>query len=113
MIHDPQHTLTHVAVKAPATLKLVFADGADYLLDLSETLRAYPALATLTDPEVFARARLDARGGYVIWIEDELEMVADNLRHLADEQAGGGHICGTGSSTYSPITSTGRQGATS
>ena len=92
MIHDPQHTLTHVAVEAPATLKLVFADGADYRLDLSETLRAYPALAALTDPEVFARARLDARGGYVIWIEDDLEMAADNLRHLAVEQAGGiGH----------------------
>ena len=92
MIHDPQHTLTHVDAEAPATLKLVFADGADYQLDLSETLRAYPALAALTDPTVFAQARLDARGGYVIWVEDELEMAADNLRHLAVEQAGGiGH----------------------
>ena len=47
-------------------------------------------------------------------------MAADNLRHLAAEQAGGiaaltngDHNCGTGSSTYNPMTSTGRQGVTS
>jgi hypothetical protein len=49
-------------------------------------------LATLAEPELFSRASLDARGGYVIWTEDNLEMTADNLRHLAIEQAGGiGH----------------------
>jgi predicted XRE-type DNA-binding protein len=35
---------------------------------------------------------LDSRGGYVVWIEDDLEMAADNLRNLAIEQAAGiGH----------------------
>lgn len=46
----------------------------------------------LADPAFFATARLDSRGGYVVWIEDDLEMAADNLRNLAVEQAGGiGH----------------------
>jgi hypothetical protein len=92
MIHDPQHTLTHVSVEAPATLKLTFADGATFRLDLATTIQAHAALAALNDAEVFAKARLDSRGGYVIWIDDDLEMAADNLRHLAVEQAGGiGH----------------------
>lgn len=51
-------------------------------------------LQPLADPALFAQARLDARGGYVIWTDDELELAADNLRHLATEQAGGiGHEC--------------------
>lgn len=92
MIHDPQHTLTHVSVAAPATLRLVFADGMTFPLDLATTIQTHTALAALADPSVFGKARLDARGGYVIWVEDELEMAADNLRHLAVEQAGGiGH----------------------
>jgi hypothetical protein len=92
MIHDPQHTLTHVSVEAPATLRLVFADGMTFSLDLATTLQTHTALAALADPEVFSKARLDARGGYVVWSDDDLEMAADNLRHLAVEQAGGiGH----------------------
>jgi hypothetical protein len=92
MIHDPQNTLTHVSVEAPVTLQLIFADRATFRLDLARTIQSYPALAALADPEIFGKAHLDTRGGYVVWIEDDLEMAADNLRHLAVEQAGGiGH----------------------
>lgn len=92
MIHDPQHTLTTLAVSGPGKLRLGFGDGAAFDLDLVPLIASHPALARLADTAVFNQARLDARGGYVLWIEDELEMAADNLRHLAVEQAGGiGH----------------------
>lgn len=92
MIHDLQHTLTLVEVTGPAQLRLAFADGAEYPLDLAPVICAYPALALLSDPALFATARLDTRGGYLVWIDDDLEMAADNLRNLAVEQAGGiGH----------------------
>lgn len=92
MIHDPQHTLTALAVTGPQRLRLTFADGLACGLDLAPTIRAHAALAALADPALFAQARLDARGGYVVWVDDDMEMAADNLRHLAVEQAGGiGH----------------------
>jgi len=92
MIHDPQHTLTAVAVTAPQGLRLSFADGASFDVDLAPVIRQYRALMPLADAALFEKARLDARGGYLIWIDDDLEMAADNLRHLAVEQAGGiGH----------------------
>lgn len=92
MIHDPQHTIKALSVRGPAALLLTFADGATLPLDLSDTIQKHPALAALADPALFSRARLDALGGYVVWVDDELELAADNLRHLAIEQAGGiGH----------------------
>ena len=92
MIHDPQHTLVALAVRGHSGLLLTIADGATLALDLATTIQKHAALAALADPALFATARLDARGGYVVWQEDELEMAADNLRHLAVEQAGGiGH----------------------
>lgn len=92
MIHDPQHTLTALAVRQPAMLDLTFADGACLAVDLAGWSAQVPALAALADPQLFATARLDALGGYVVWIEDDLELAADNLRNLAIEQSGGiGH----------------------
>ena len=72
MIHDPQHSLTQVEVTGPAQLRLSFADGAEHSLDLAPVIRAYPALAPLADAVLFAAVRLDARGGYLVWREDEL-----------------------------------------
>lgn len=46
----------------------------------------------LGDASLFSQARIDARGGYVVWIDDDLELAADNLRNMAIEQSGGlGH----------------------
>lgn len=89
MIHDPQHTIKVLAVRAPAGLTLTFADGATLVVDLAGITKTHPALAALSDPKLFATARTDALEGYVVWIDDELEMAADNLRNLAIEQAGG------------------------
>ncbi len=92
MIHDPQHTISAMTVRPPCALTLTFADGETLLVDLSGVAKAYPALSALSDPVLFASARMDARGGYVIWIDDDLEIAADNLRNMAIEQAGGiGH----------------------
>lgn len=89
MIHDPQHTIAALAVRPPAGLTLTFSDGATLAVDSAETLKTHPVLAALNDSALFASARIDGLGGYVIWIEDELEMAADNLRNMATEQAGG------------------------
>lgn len=89
MIHEPHHTIQTLAVQLPASLKLTFADGAAFDVDLTDTIQKHPALAALSDPALFTRARIDAAGGYVVWLDDELEMAADNLRNLAVEQAGG------------------------
>jgi len=89
MIHDPQHTIKALAVRLPHGLTLTFADGATFAVDLGCVIRSHPALAGLADADVFVQARLDALGGYVVWVDDDLEMAADNLRHLAVEQSGG------------------------
>jgi hypothetical protein len=92
MIHDPHHTIAALAVRPPCALTLTFADGATLPVDLSSAVKDYPALAALADPHLFATARIDALGGYVVWVEDDLELAADNLRSMAIEQSGGiGH----------------------
>lgn len=92
MIHDPHHTIAALTVRPPFALTLTFADGVTLPVDLAGAVKAYPALAALGDPKLFASARVDARGGYVVWIDDDLELAADNLRNMAVEQAGGiGH----------------------
>lgn len=92
MIHQAQHTLVGVAAAVGSKLALSFADGAVFNVDLGPVIARHPSLARLLEAKLFRRARLDARGGYVVWIDDELEMAADNLRHIGVEQAGGiGH----------------------
>ena len=92
MIHDAQHTLIEASVTAPHVLRLRFADGETFIVDLAAVIRTHPALAALSDTTVFANAHVDARGGYVVWVPDDLEIAADNLRNIAVEQAGGiGH----------------------
>lgn len=91
MIHDWQHTITALQTLPGMQLLLTFADGFRAEVDLRPWSRRKP-LAALADPQVFRCARLDARGGYVVFIDDDLELAADNLRNLAVEQAGGiGH----------------------
>lgn len=86
--HPRQFTITRLRVTGPDSLSLRFADGAEFELDLSRTIARYPALAALADAKLFATAKADARGGYVVWAADDLEMASDNLRALAVDQAG-------------------------
>ena len=89
MIHELQHTIRALSVSGPSALTLTFADGATMALDLAPIISKHPALSALCDPVLFAKARVDALGGYVVWVDDDLEMAADNLRNAAIEQAGG------------------------
>ncbi len=84
--------ITGVEVIPPYSLRLTFADGKTYVVDLDEWIASSQALQALRDTALFATARIGFGGATVEWIEDELDLAADNLRNLAVEQAGGiGH----------------------
>ncbi|MDR1934857.1 MAG: DUF2442 domain-containing protein [Candidatus Accumulibacter sp.] len=83
-------TLTAVKARAPSLLRLEFADGQRFELDVAPLIRRYRALFPLADPAVFATAALGEGGGSVVWSRDgDLELAADNLRARAVEAAGG------------------------
>ena len=84
--------LTAVEALRDHRLRLTYADGQTFLVDLSERIRTTGFLAPLKDAALFSQAKVGFAGRSVDWIEDELDLGADNLRHLAVEQAGGiGH----------------------
>lgn len=84
--------LTAVEPLPDYRLRLAYADGKTFLVDLSELILTSNSLAPLRDADLFAQARVGFAGRSVDWIEDELDLGTDNLRHLAVEQAGGiGH----------------------
>lgn len=84
--------LTKVETLPEYRLRLVFADGQTFEVDLSEWIYTTPSLYRLKDPELFAQAGVGFGGWSVEWIQDELELGSDNLRNLGVEQAGGiGH----------------------
>ena len=84
--------LTAVEALPDYCLRLTYADGQAFVVDLSERIRTTSFLAPLTDAALFAQAKVGFAGRSVDWIEDELDLGTDNLRHLAVEQAGGiGH----------------------
>ncbi len=92
MIHDPQLTIAAHAVRLPYGLSVTFADGETFQVDLEPMIKTYPVMRPLGDSDLFKQAHPDARGGYVVWIDDDLELAADNLRNMAIEQSGGiGH----------------------
>lgn len=81
--------LTDVAVAAPSSLLLSYADGEQLLVNLDEIIPRHPTLQALGDPKVFATAALGEWRDSVIWMDDDnLELASDNLRARALEQAG-------------------------
>jgi Protein of unknown function (DUF2442) len=84
--------LTAVEALPDYRLRLSYADGQTFEVDLSDRIFTTVFLAPLRDATLFAQAKLGFAGRSVDWIEDELDLGTDNLRHLAVEQAGGiGH----------------------
>lgn len=84
--------LTSVHALPEYRLKLEYADGKKLEVDLSQIIFKSRFLRPLIDKTLFAQARLGFMGGSVDWVEDELDLGADNLRNMAIEQAGGiGH----------------------
>lgn len=73
-------------------LRLAYADGQTFEVDLREWIATSRALKALRNAALFAKARVGFGGRSVEWIEDELDLGSDNLRNLAIEQSGGiGH----------------------
>jgi DNA-binding transcriptional regulator YiaG len=78
-----------VAVGAePWTLRVRWDRGEESLIDVSgmiETFRVYAPLRQ--SPELFRRVRVGEYGTDVVWTDD-IDMSADTLRRLAQEQSG-------------------------
>jgi len=73
-------------------LRLTYADGQSFEVDLRQWIASSTVLRPLADPVLFAQARLGFGARSVDWIDDELDLGTDNLRNLAIEQSGGiGH----------------------
>ena len=84
--------LTAVKALSNCCLELVYADGQTFEINLTEWIAESKALSPLKDAELFAQVKLYDFGTAIFWIEDELDLGADNLRNLAIEQSGGiGH----------------------
>lgn len=91
MNNDPLRIST-VQARSDSRLFLVFADGFSATVDISSWIAETRALKALSDPDIFSRAQVGEWGTSVVFIDDELDLGADNLRNLAVEQAGGiGH----------------------
>ncbi len=92
MTNDPLR-ITHVAALTDRlALHVVFGDQYAPVIDLTDWIANTKALARLKDPKLFAKVRVGDHGASVVWIDDVLDLGADNLRNLAAEQTGGiGH----------------------
>lgn len=80
--------LTAVEALPDYRLRLTYADDQTFEVDLSDWINTTKALVALKDMALFAQAKVGFAGHHVDWIEDELDLAADNLRNLAIEQAG-------------------------
>ena len=84
--------LKAVQVLDGARLRLEYADGEAFAVDLTDLIRTTKALRPLRDQALFATVRLDAYGRSVEFANGGIDLAADNLRNLAIEQSGGiGH----------------------
>lgn len=73
-------------------LKITYADGRDFNIDLSDWIKTSSFLKPLQDPSLFATAKVNEGGRAVEFGKGEIDLAADNLRNLAIEQSGGiGH----------------------
>jgi hypothetical protein len=84
--------LTTVEVLDEFKLYLAYADGQTFIVDLSALISSQAFLVPLKERSLFTQAKVGLGGYSVDWIEDELDLGSDNLRHLGVEQSGGiGH----------------------
>jgi DNA-binding transcriptional regulator YiaG len=88
----PRKTLPRIAAVTaagkPMTLRILWNKGDESLVDVSgvvATFRVYEPLRHA--PELFRQVRLGEHGTDIVWA-DEIDMSADTLWRLAQEQAG-------------------------
>lgn len=88
----PKKTLPRIASVAPGakpmTLRVRWDKGEESLIDVSgiiKTFRVYEPLRR--SPDLFRQVRLGDLGTDIVWM-DEIDMAADTLWRLAQEQSG-------------------------
>jgi hypothetical protein len=92
MTNDPLRIANVAVLSDRPALHVIFGDQYAAVIDLSDWIATTKALSPLKDPALFAKARVGEHGTAVVWIDDVLDLGADNLRNLATEQSGGiGH----------------------
>ena len=73
---------------APMTLRVRWGKGDESLIDVSGMIESFRLYAPLRQsPELFRQVRVGEYGTDVVWT-DEIDMSADTLWRLAQEQAG-------------------------
>ncbi len=88
----PKKTLPRIAAvsagKKPHTLRVCWAHGDTHTIDVSSQLEKFRVYAPLRqNAAFFRRVRVGEHGTDVVW-SDELDMAADTLWRLAQEQTG-------------------------
>ena len=88
----PRKTLPRIAIvsaaEKPLTLHILWQSGRETLVDVSEWIAKFRVYAPLlASPGLFAQVRLGEYGTDVVWT-DEIDMPANTLWRLAQEQAG-------------------------
>jgi len=88
----PKKVLPRIVAVTPgrkrATLRVRWDNGDEYLTDVSDTIEKFRVYAPLRQsPEFFRRVRVGEHGTDVVW-SDEIDMAADTLWRLAQEQSG-------------------------
>ncbi len=74
--------------RVPLTLEVQWRGGGESLVDVSGLVGAYRAYAPLRDdPALFGRVQVGEHGTDVVWAEG-IDMAADTLWRLAQEQGG-------------------------
>ncbi len=72
----------------PMTLRVRWDKGEESLVDVSGMIESFRVYAPLRQsPELFRRAQVGEYGADVVWT-DEIDMAADTLWRLAQEQSG-------------------------
>jgi len=72
----------------PFTLRIVWRHGGESVVDISEPINAYRFYAPLrAAPETFGQIRVGEYGADIVWT-DGIDMAAETLWRLAQEQSG-------------------------
>ncbi len=80
--------LSVTADTRPMTLRIEWARGGESRVDVSSVIQTFRVYTPLRhDPALFARVRVGEYGTDIVW-SDTLDMSADTLARLAQEQAG-------------------------
>jgi hypothetical protein len=87
----PKQMLPRIAEVAPGdvplTLRLRWREGGESLVDVSDLVRTFRVYAPLREnPSLFRQVHVGEHGTDVAWTED-IDMAADTLWRLAQEQA--------------------------